>query len=148
LQRLIVLLIRSRGDLKKRIFYVRWYDPIVSTGASVSLADPRLAFYVFSAWVYFTPEGERRGSTRERRNYPAGSLIRGDRNRQARIRNQAYEVSLERRKTYGCIPNARVEKSGHLRVIDESGEDYLYPKEWFVTAELSQPVRRAVFQAV
>ena len=39
------------------------------------------------------------------------------------------------------------EKLGQLRVIDESGEDYLYPKESFVRAELSQPVRRAVFQA-
>jgi hypothetical protein len=63
------------------------------------------------------------------------------------IDNSGYEVSLERRKIYVCIPDARVEKSGHLRVIDESGEDYLYPKESFVTAELSQPVRRAVLQA-
>jgi hypothetical protein len=63
------------------------------------------------------------------------------------IDNAGYEVSLERRKIYVCIPDARVEKSGHLRVIDESGEDYLYPKASFVTAELSQPVRRAVLQA-
>ncbi len=63
------------------------------------------------------------------------------------IDNSGYEVSLERRKIYVCIPDARVEKSGYLRVIDESGEDYLYPKESFVTPELSQPVRRAVLQA-
>jgi hypothetical protein len=63
------------------------------------------------------------------------------------IDNSGYEVSLERRKIYVCIPVAGVEKSGHLRVIDESGEDYLYPKESFVTAELSQSVRRAVLQA-
>ncbi|MDP8986502.1 MAG: hypothetical protein M3N97_15965 [Pseudomonadota bacterium] len=62
------------------------------------------------------------------------------------IDNSGYEASLERRKIYVCIPDARVEKSGHLRVIDESGEDYLYSKESFVTAELSQPVRRAVLQ--
>jgi hypothetical protein len=58
------------------------------------------------------------------------------------IDNSGYEVSLERRKIYVCIPDARAEKLGQLRVIDESGEDYLYAKESFVTPELSQPVRR------
>jgi len=59
------------------------------------------------------------------------------------IDNSGYEVSLERRKIYVCIPDTRAEKSGHLRVIDESGEDYLYPKESFLTAELTRSVRRA-----
>jgi hypothetical protein len=63
------------------------------------------------------------------------------------IDNSGYEVSLERREIYVCIPDARAEKLGQLRVIDESGKDYLYSKESFVTAELSQPVRRAVLQA-
>ncbi len=63
------------------------------------------------------------------------------------IDNSGYEVSLERRKIYICIPDARAERLGQLRVIDESGEDYLYPKGSFVTAELSQPVRNAVLQA-
>jgi hypothetical protein len=63
------------------------------------------------------------------------------------IDNSGNEVSLERRKIYVCIPDARAEKLGQLRVIDESGEEYLYPTESFVTAELSQPVRRAVLQA-
>jgi len=63
------------------------------------------------------------------------------------IDNSGYEVSLERRKIYICIPDARAEKLGQLRVIDESGEEYLYPHQSFVTADLSQPVRRAVLQA-
>ena len=63
------------------------------------------------------------------------------------IDNSGYEVSLERRKIYVCIPDARAEKLGQLRMIDESGEDYMYPKESFVTAELSLTVRRAVLQA-
>ena len=63
------------------------------------------------------------------------------------IDNSGYEVSLERRKIYVSIPDGRAEKHGQLRVIDESGEDYLYPKESFVIAKLSQPVRRAVLQA-
>lgn len=63
------------------------------------------------------------------------------------IDNSGYEASLERRKIYVCLPDARAEKLGQLRVIDESGEDYLYPEESFVKAELPQPVRKAVLQA-
>jgi len=63
------------------------------------------------------------------------------------IDNAGYEVSLERRKIYVSLPDVRAEKLGQLRVIDESGEDYLYPKDAFVRAELSQPVRRAVLHA-
>ena len=61
--------------------------------------------------------------------------------------NEGYEVSLERRKIYVSIPDTRAEKLGQLRVIDESGEDYLYPKESFIAVALPQPVRRAVLQA-
>ncbi len=61
--------------------------------------------------------------------------------------NAGYEVSLERRKIYVSIPDARAEKLGQLRVIDESGEDYLYPKGYFVAVALPQLVRRAVLEA-
>jgi hypothetical protein len=61
--------------------------------------------------------------------------------------NAGYEVSLERRKIYVSIPDARAAKLGQLRVIDESGEDYLYPQKSFIPAELPQAVRRAVLQA-
>jgi hypothetical protein len=62
------------------------------------------------------------------------------------IDNAGYEVSLELRKIYVSIPDAGAEKLKQIRVIDESGEDYLYPKASFLAAELPQPVRRAVFQ--
>jgi hypothetical protein len=42
---------------------------------------------------------------------------------------------------------ARAAKLGQLRVIDESGEDYLYPQKSFIPAELPRAVRRAVLQA-
>jgi hypothetical protein len=61
--------------------------------------------------------------------------------------NAGYEVSLERRKIYVSIPDARAEKLGQLRIVDESGEDYLYPKDSFVAVSLPQPVRRAVLEA-
>jgi len=43
------------------------------------------------------------------------------------INNRGYEVSLERRKLYEILADADAEKHQQIRVIDESGEDYLYP---------------------
>ena len=60
--------------------------------------------------------------------------------------NSDYEVSLERRKIYIALPDAKAERVGHLRIIDESGEDYLYPSERFVSADLPLSIRRAVLQ--
>ena len=63
------------------------------------------------------------------------------------LENSGYEVSLERRKIYVAIPDARASHFGQIRVIDESGEDYLYPEKNFVLAELPRAIRRAVLQA-
>jgi hypothetical protein len=63
------------------------------------------------------------------------------------VDNTGYEVSLERRKIYVTLSDSKSAKSGLLRVIDESGEDYLYPEEGFVFLTLPQPIRRAVLQA-
>jgi len=62
--------------------------------------------------------------------------------------NSGYEVSLERRKIYVAISDPKAERLGQIRVIDESGEDYLYPDKNFVAADLPQSTRRAVLQAV
>ena len=61
--------------------------------------------------------------------------------------NTDYEVSLERLKIYVVLADAKAERLGHLRVIDESGEDYLYPSDRFVPADLPLSTRRAVLQA-
>ena len=58
-----------------------------------------------------------------------------------------YEVSLERRKIYVAMPDARAEKLEQIRVIDESGEDYLYPQEYFVAVALPHSIRKAVLEA-
>jgi hypothetical protein len=63
------------------------------------------------------------------------------------VDNSGYEVSLERRKIYVSLPDAKAENLGQVRVIDESGEDYLYPKDAFVEANLPQTTRRAVLDA-
>ena len=63
------------------------------------------------------------------------------------LNNEGYEASLERRKIYVSVPDASAEKLGLLRVIDESGEDYLYSKTAFREISLPQSLRRAVILA-
>ena len=62
--------------------------------------------------------------------------------------NEGYEVSLERRKIYRILPDVDAAKHRLVRVIDESGEDYLYPQRFFAPIELPQAIRRAVLAAV
>jgi hypothetical protein len=64
------------------------------------------------------------------------------------LKNKGYDVSLERRKIYQVLPDPQATKHGLIRVIDESGEDYLYPQGFFAPIELPQPIRRAVLAAV
>ena len=58
-----------------------------------------------------------------------------------------YPASLERRKIYLAIRDAAAEKQGLLRIIDESGEDYLYPKALFRTIALPQSIKKAILAA-
>lgn len=57
------------------------------------------------------------------------------------ISNHDYEVSLVRRKIYQLVDDQRAETHGQLRVIDESGDDYLFPAELFISLELPAEVR-------
>lgn len=54
---------------------------------------------------------------------------------------------LERRKVYRVIPDEKAEKDGYVRVIDESGEDYLYPSSYFVRLQLPQEAEQAIAAA-
>jgi len=63
------------------------------------------------------------------------------------IRNENYPASLETRKIYLALRDLDAEKQDLLRIIDESGEDYLYPKKFFRAIELPLPVRKAVLAA-
>ena len=63
------------------------------------------------------------------------------------VKNDGYDVSLEKRKIYIALPDEVAAKHGLVRVVDESGEDYLYPNEFFTAIELPPSVRRAVMQA-
>ncbi len=63
------------------------------------------------------------------------------------VDNAEYPVSLEKRKIYIALRDADAEKRGLVRVVDESGEDYLYPKTLFRSIALPQAVRKAVLAA-
>jgi len=63
------------------------------------------------------------------------------------VGNKVYAASLELRKIYQVIPDKIAPKLHQLRVIDESGEDYLYPEDYFVPVQLPRAVERAVRRA-
>ena len=64
------------------------------------------------------------------------------------MKNKSDEVSLELRKIYQVLPDADASKHRQVRVIDESGDDYLYPANYFAPIELPDPVRKAVLASV
>jgi hypothetical protein len=64
------------------------------------------------------------------------------------LKNKGYEVSLEPRKIYQVLADPDAARHRQLRVIDESGEDYLYPASYFTPIDLPQPVRKAVLASV
>jgi hypothetical protein len=55
---------------------------------------------------------------------------------------------LEKRKIYKVLPDEEAEKEGYLRVIDESGEDYLYPQSYFVIVQLPREAQEALRVAI
>ena len=59
------------------------------------------------------------------------------------IENKDCE-DLEKRKIYQVLPDEEAEKEGYLRVIDESGVDYLYPQSYFILVQLPQEAQEAL----
>lgn len=51
---------------------------------------------------------------------------------------------LEKRKIYVVVPDEEAAKEGYLRVVDESGEDYLYPASYFILVELPAEAQEAL----
>lgn len=63
------------------------------------------------------------------------------------VRNEGYAASLELWKVYRMLPDARAAKDQSVRIIDESGEDYLYDESWFVPIKLPQAAKKAMLAA-
>jgi len=60
------------------------------------------------------------------------------------VKNDDYRASLELRKLYPVLEDEFAAKHSMIRVVDESGEDYLYPLSYFVRVELPQSVEQAL----
>ena len=58
------------------------------------------------------------------------------------VRNDEYEASLELRKLYPVLEDRFANQHGMIRIVDESGEDYLFPAEYFVRVSLPQAVEK------
>ena len=63
------------------------------------------------------------------------------------INNKGYEASLIPRKIYEIIPDERAERDDFIRIVDESGEDYLYHTSHFVFIQLPSEVEQALVAA-
>ena len=59
------------------------------------------------------------------------------------IENRDCE-DLERRKMYQVLPDSEASKEGYVRVLDESGEDYLYPESYFIPLQLPREAQEAL----
>lgn len=62
------------------------------------------------------------------------------------IDNSAYPASLELHKIYRVLADDTAAATGDLRIVDESGEDYLYPAAWFAAVELPRRVRTSLLR--
>jgi hypothetical protein len=60
------------------------------------------------------------------------------------VDNSEYPASLELHKIYRVLPDKEAQTGGDMRIIDESGEDYLFPADYFIPIELPQAVIRAL----
>jgi len=59
------------------------------------------------------------------------------------VSNENYSASLEASKIYQCVPDPQAKAHGQIRVIDELGEDYLYPRGLFIPIEIPKEAIRA-----
>ena len=62
------------------------------------------------------------------------------------IDNEGYGASLEIRKLYETIPDKEAERHNQVRIIDESGEDYLYPSRLFAPVRLSIQTKNRILE--
>src|SRR5450631_4376092 len=62
------------------------------------------------------------------------------------MKNTGYPSSLELHKIYRVISDEHAAEDGDIRVVDESGEDYLYPAKWFAELKLPQEVQESLMR--
>ncbi len=63
------------------------------------------------------------------------------------LQNEGFSASLEKRKIYVALRDPKAEAHGMTRIVDESGEDYLFPEKFFRTIELPHALKKAIMAA-
>jgi hypothetical protein len=63
------------------------------------------------------------------------------------VRNEGCSASLELRKAYERVRDPKSERHGYIRVVDESGEDYLFPADYFIPLDLPRGAEEAIESA-
>ena len=110
------------SDCSLHVAEIRWYE---ATGLGLKEFKIKRLFWVL---------------TRRKLNRAASRLV-------ICVDNKGYRVSLEKRKIYVAVRDALALKHGQIRVIDESREDYLYPKSLFLPITVSASLRKAILKA-
>ncbi len=77
------------------------------------------------------------GTSTRRKTGPAATFV-------VCVRNDGYQASLERNKIYAVLPDKEAERHGDLRLVDESGEGYLFAADRFVAIDVPTAVRASV----
>lgn len=90
--------------------------------------------------------GMKRTGSARKKSRPSGTSTK-DRRFVVCVRNTGYTASLEQNKIYVAIPDEDAEQHGQVRVIDESGEDYLFSADRFVAIEVPVAVRESLLRA-
>ena len=63
------------------------------------------------------------------------------------VKNDGYPASLEVRKIYEVLRDPAAEGTSQVRVVDESGDDYLYPADFFLPVDVSDDLQQALRRA-
>ena len=64
------------------------------------------------------------------------------------VDNSAYQASLELHKVYSVVPDEKAAEDQYIRIIDESGEDYLYSEKRFLPVDLPQRVQKSIIRRI
>lgn len=130
-----------RTDRKPRLHF--W-------GEKGHLARPVRCLNIPGGWKMVRSAKQKSTGTKRTGSGAAGSRSNGSstKSRSRRVAfvvcldNTGYDASLDVRKIYRVVSDAKADKLGLVRVVDESGEDYLYPERLFAPIEVSPAIRR------
>jgi hypothetical protein len=132
--------IRERRRLRKFYGGLRWRK--LKGTATVKLADGTMCYR--SALVRGARHWQKKAQDQANSGNP---MKRNELRFVVCVKNKSYAASLELRKLYQVVADETAAKLHQIRVIDESGEDYLYPEEYFVPVQLPQSAEKAVRRA-